>query len=105
MDLCARVRSAGYRVRYEPAAVAHHEGGGSAPRTALYAVLARSRMRFARQHANPLSAGVQRLGLATGALTHAIANGARPANRRGHVAALQAVVGPARRGAGVPSGQ
>ncbi len=102
MDLCARVRAAGYRVRYEPTAVAHHEGGGSAPRTALYAVLARSRMRFARQHGNSLSAGAQRLGLATGAFTHVIANAARPAHRRGHAAALQTIVEPAaRRGAGI----
>lgn len=96
MDLCARVRAAGYKVRYEPTAFARHEGGRSAPRTALYAVLARSRMRFARQHAGSLSADFQRVGLATGALTHVIANAARPAHRRGHLAALRAVVRPAR---------
>lgn len=101
MDLCARVRAAGYKVRYEPTALARHEGGRSAPRTGLYAVLARSRMRFARQHAGSLSADFQRLGLATGALTHVIVNAARPAHRRGHIAALQAIVRPARQQAGV----
>ena len=65
MDLCVRVRAAGYKVRYEPAALARHEGGRSAPRTGLFAVLARSRMRFARQHAGLLSAQFQRLGLAS----------------------------------------
>lgn len=101
MDLCARVSAAGYKVRYEPTVSAHHEGGRSAPRTALYAVLARSRMRFARQHADGLSAGLQRLGLAIGALTHIIVNVARPQHRRGHVAALLAIVGRTRRTDGV----
>jgi GT2 family glycosyltransferase len=97
MDLCARVRAAGYTVRYEPTALARHEGGRSAPRTGLYAVLARSRMRFASLHAGSLSAQIQRLGLALAAVTHVIANATRPAHRRGHVAALRAIVGPARR--------
>jgi GT2 family glycosyltransferase len=97
MDLCARLSAAGYKVRYEPTAFVHHEGGRSAPRTELYAVLARSNMRFARKHAGCVSAAFQRLGLAIGALTHVIANAARPAHRRGHVAALLAIVGPTRR--------
>jgi N-acetylglucosaminyl-diphospho-decaprenol L-rhamnosyltransferase len=101
MDLCARVRAAGYGVRYEPTAIAHHDGGRSAPRTGLYAVLARSRMRFARQHAGSLTAGLQGLGLAAGALTHVIANARRPAHRRGHVAALRAIVDPVRPGPGL----
>ena len=33
-DICRRARDAGYDVRYEPAAVVHHEGGVSAPRRA-----------------------------------------------------------------------
>ena len=97
MDLCARVRATGYRIRYEPTALVRHEGGRSAPRTALFAVLARSRMRFARRHAGPVSAVFQRLGLATGALTHLLANATRPAHRRGHIAALLAIVGNVRR--------
>jgi N-acetylglucosaminyl-diphospho-decaprenol L-rhamnosyltransferase len=100
MDLCARVRAAGYKVRYEPTALVRHEGGRSAPRTGLFAVLARSRMRFARQHAGLLSVHAQRLGLAVGALTHAVVNAARPAHRRGHVAALRVIVGSAGREAG-----
>ncbi len=101
-DLCARVSAAGYKVRYEPVVPARREGGRSAPQTALYAVLARSNMRFAREHAGSMSADFQRLGLATGALTHAIANAARPTHRRRHIAALLAVVRPARQKAGVP---
>ena len=72
------------------------QGGRSAPRTGLYAVLARSRMRYARLHADSVSANLQRLGFATGALTHVIANADRPAHRRGHIAALIAIVRPAR---------
>ena len=101
MDLCARVSAAGYKIRYEPTALVRHEGGRSAPRTGLAPVLARSRMRYARQHAGSLSAACQRLGLAVGALTHVIANAARPAHRRGHIAALVEIVGPVRRGPGM----
>jgi hypothetical protein len=39
----------------------------------------------------------QRLGLAAGALTHLLANATRPAHRRGHIAALLAIVGNVRR--------
>ncbi len=102
MDLCARVSAAGYKIRYEPTALVRHEGGRSAPRTGLMAVLARSRMRYARKHTDFPSADIQRLGLAIGALTHVIANAARPAHRRGHTAALLAIVVPARRASGVP---
>jgi N-acetylglucosaminyl-diphospho-decaprenol L-rhamnosyltransferase len=94
MDLCARVHAAGHRVRYEPAASVRHEGGASAPRSSLYAVLVRSRVRFARRHSGPLAAALQRLGLAVGAVTHIAAAVGRPAHRRGHAAALRASVAP-----------
>lgn len=92
MDVCARARAAGYQVRYDPRAIARHEGGHSAPRTGLYAVLAASRMRFARQNGGRGSAALQGAGLAVGAVTHVVANVRRPANRRGHAAALRAIV-------------
>jgi len=92
MDLCARVHALGYRVRFEPAAVVVHEGGRSAARTSLYAVLARSRMVFARRHSNTASVLAQCLGLAVGATTHALATAPRRAHRRGHAAALRAIV-------------
>jgi N-acetylglucosaminyl-diphospho-decaprenol L-rhamnosyltransferase len=100
MDLCARVRASGLDVRYEPSATARHEGGRSAPRTGLYAVLVRSRIRFARRQSGPVSAWLQRLGLAVGAATHVVVNVRRPAHRRGHAAALRAIVG----GPGQPTG-
>ena len=96
MDLCARVREAGYRVRYEPSAVVLHEGGRSAPRTSLYAVLVQSRMLFARRHSGPMSATLQSIGLAVGALTHLLATVPRPAQRRGHAAAFRAILAQSR---------
>jgi N-acetylglucosaminyl-diphospho-decaprenol L-rhamnosyltransferase len=96
MDLCARLRAAGGLVRYEPGATVRHTEGQSAPRTSLYPVLARSRALYARKHSGPISTALQRAGVAVEALTHAVANLRRPANARGHVAALRATLrGPA----------
>jgi hypothetical protein len=93
MDLCARARAAGHRVRYEPSATARHEGGHSAPRSSLFAVLARSRMRYARKHAGRVSAGLQHAALAVHALTHIVVAVRRPEVARGHAAALRATLG------------
>jgi N-acetylglucosaminyl-diphospho-decaprenol L-rhamnosyltransferase len=92
MDLCARIREAGWLVRYEPGAEVFHEGGRSAPRPSLYPVLARSRIAFARRHHTGLSALGQRIGLCAGALTHVAVTCLRPTRRRGHVAALRATI-------------
>jgi N-acetylglucosaminyl-diphospho-decaprenol L-rhamnosyltransferase len=90
-DLCRRLRADGGRVRYEPSAVVSHRGGHSAPRPSLYAVLARSRISYARKHGGPLSAAVQHAGVIAESLTHALAGLAgRPASGRGHRAALRA---------------
>lgn len=92
MDLCARLRAVGGRIRYEPGAIVRHQEGQSAPRTSLFAVLAESRARYARKHAGPAGARLQRAGLAVEALTHAMANARRPAHARGHAAALRAIL-------------
>lgn len=93
MDLCRRLRAAGHDIRYEPAAVARHEGGHSAPRTGLFPVLAQSRTRFARKHDGPIGAFLQRVGLGVHAATHcAAAIFGRPAHRQGNAAALRAVL-------------
>jgi GT2 family glycosyltransferase len=88
-DLCQRVQTAGLDVRYEPAAIARHVGGHSAPRSSLLAVLAESRIRYARKHARPLAAALQRLGIALDAVTHMLAGALRPDDARGHAAALR----------------
>lgn len=95
-DLCRRLWLAGHRVRYEPAAVARHVGGASSGPGETQAVAARSRVRYARKHSGPLGARVEAAGVALGEATHVAAALARPAARRGHAAALRAVVGEAR---------
>lgn len=92
MDLCARLRAAGGRIRYEPAAIVRHRGGHSAPRSTLLPVLARSRVRYARKHGGTLSSWAQRAGIAVGAVTHAVASVPRRAWVTGHFAALCATV-------------
>jgi GT2 family glycosyltransferase len=95
-DLCRRARDAGYEVRFEPRAVAHHVGGASAPRPSLAHVLASSRVRYARKHRGRAVAELERVGIALTALTHmAVSRGGRAA-RAGHAAALRAAVHPLR---------
>jgi GT2 family glycosyltransferase len=92
MDLCARLRAAGGQIRYEPGATVRHEEGQSAPRTSLFPVLVLSRARYADKHSGPVGARLVHAGLAAEALTHVVANVWRPANARGHVAALRAML-------------
>lgn len=94
MDFCARVRKAGYEIRYVAAAAAEHEGGASAPRAGLLPILAASRIRYARKHGRRLGALLERTGVALGAATHAIVSkGGRPA-RFGHLRALSVALRP-----------
>jgi N-acetylglucosaminyl-diphospho-decaprenol L-rhamnosyltransferase len=92
VDLCHRLRSAGYELLFEPEAVIEHEGGASAPRTNLLPVLTASRLRYAAKHRGRAAALVDRAGLALGALTHiAVARGGVAA-RTGHARALRLTV-------------
>jgi GT2 family glycosyltransferase len=50
IDLCTRLRLAGYRLRYEPGPIARHAGGGSAPRPGQVALKAEARITYARLH-------------------------------------------------------
>jgi N-acetylglucosaminyl-diphospho-decaprenol L-rhamnosyltransferase len=89
-DLCRRLRTKGWGVRYEPAATARHTGGASAPRHQTGWISARSRVRYARKHHGVAVAAVEAIGVALGALTHAAVWLHRPAVARGHVAAARA---------------
>jgi N-acetylglucosaminyl-diphospho-decaprenol L-rhamnosyltransferase len=100
MDLCTRLRASGGRVRYEPGATVRHQEGQSASRTSLFDVLAESRARYARKHAGPVGRRLQQVGLVVEALTHVIANVSRPANARGHAAAVRALMRRDRAAAG-----
>ena len=88
MDLCRRLRAAGYDIRYEPAAVARHVGGASAPRAGLFPVLAESRVRYARKHAGRAAAALERVGIALEALTHIVVARGGGTARSGHAKAF-----------------
>lgn len=93
-DLCRRIRDRGGQIRYVPEAVATHVGGASSSPGSTLAVLARSRITYARRHYRPWAVPVAVAGIAAGAATHALAAVRRPALRRGHAAALRvALVG------------
>lgn len=97
IDLCRRLRSAGWQIRFEPEAVSRHEGGASAPRAQLLPVLAASRIRYATKHGTRTAALLQRMGIALGAVTHAFISRGGLAARRGH---LRSVVVALRRPVG-----
>jgi GT2 family glycosyltransferase len=101
-DLCLRVWEAGHRVRFEPGALVRHVGGASSGAGETQPIAARSRVHYARKHRGPLAALLEALGVALDEATHALANVARPASRRGHLAALRTalvgVTGAGRRG-------
>jgi len=92
MDLCLRLRAAGYDIRYEPATTAHHVGGASSVPGQTLAIYARSRVRYARRHYRRSLVPLEAAGVALGALSHIVAAARRPALRRGHTAALRAVL-------------
>jgi N-acetylglucosaminyl-diphospho-decaprenol L-rhamnosyltransferase len=90
-DLSRRMLDAGYSTRFEPSAEARHEEGSSAPRSALLAIHARSRVRYARRHFTPVAAALDTVAVALHAATHAVANIGRRPEARGHALALRAV--------------
>ncbi len=94
IDLCARLRDAGWTIHYEPAAEVRHEGGASGAREELYAVYARNRVLYARKHARRRTVALERMGVALGHATHALVAVARPPARRGHLHALREVLRP-----------
>lgn len=94
IDICRRVHDLGLDVRYEPAAVAVHEGGASAPRADLLPVLAASRVIYASKHRSRRFALAERLGVATGALTHIVVSRGGARARRGQLRALLRALSP-----------
>jgi N-acetylglucosaminyl-diphospho-decaprenol L-rhamnosyltransferase len=94
-DLCRRFWQAGHAVRFEPRAQVRHVGGASSGAGETQAIAARSRVLYARKHRDRRRARLEALGVALGEATHAAIALNRPASRRGHLAALRAVCGPA----------
>ena len=74
----------GYELVFEPAARVVHVGGASAPRASLLPALAASRVRYARSTAAGLVAFLERVGVALGAVTHALVGRGGTAARAGH---------------------
>jgi GT2 family glycosyltransferase len=91
-DICRRLWDGGWSVRFDAGAEVHHIGGASSGAGETQAIAARSRVIYAEKHLGPSGALTQRVGVALGELTHAIASLPRPASRRGHLAALRAVL-------------
>lgn len=91
-DLCRRLRDHGYGIAYEPAATCAHIGGASGDRTQLLAVLAESRVRYARKHHARPAAELERAGIALGALAHVLVSRGGIARRVGHLRAVAAAL-------------
>lgn len=91
-DLCRRLRTLGFGVRYEPDAVAVHVGGASGARSELVPVLAASRIRYSKKHRTRLGVMAERVGIALGALTHMVVARGGLDMRAGHARALRQAV-------------
>ena len=89
IDLCRRIHDLPREIRFEPRAVVVHEGGASMPRAALLPVLAASRIRYAAKHQPASVALLERVGVALGALTHAVISRGGLESRRGWARALR----------------
>jgi N-acetylglucosaminyl-diphospho-decaprenol L-rhamnosyltransferase len=89
MDLCRRVRLAGYRIVFEPGATTRHVGGASSgSRGPLLPVLSAARVRYAALHRGRAATLLERGGIALGAITHLPTALARPGMARGQLRAL-----------------
>jgi N-acetylglucosaminyl-diphospho-decaprenol L-rhamnosyltransferase len=92
IDLCARIRNAGWSIGFEPAASMQHEGGASRAREQLFPVYARNRVLYTRKHSRRAAVPLQRIGVALGHATHAITSLTRPRVAYGHMRAFAAVL-------------
>jgi N-acetylglucosaminyl-diphospho-decaprenol L-rhamnosyltransferase len=93
-DLCRRLRSAGFSVTFEPATVARHEGGASAPAPGQAALKAHARIRYARIHERRLRYACFRGGFMLYELVRIpVALTRSRAELRGRLAALLATLG------------
>jgi GT2 family glycosyltransferase len=91
VDLCRRIRDAGYDILFEPNAVARHAGGASAPKAATLPLLARSQALYVRKHFSRPVAVVYRFGYALGYLSHLMVARGGLGRRSGYARALRQV--------------
>jgi N-acetylglucosaminyl-diphospho-decaprenol L-rhamnosyltransferase len=97
IDLCRRIWSAGWELRFEPRALAQHDGGASAPRAALLSRLAVSRIQYAEKHRGTAATLLERLGLILEAVTRAAVARGGAATRLGHLRSVAPLLRPSRR--------
>ena len=100
VDLCKRLQDEGFGLRFEPDATIVHEGGASAPRSALLPVLVASKIRYASKHHGPLYTALERAGVGLGALARVVVSRGGVAQRAGHARSLRAAVSPVRGASG-----
>lgn len=89
IDLCQRVRNAGYDIRFEPSVIAFHQGGASAPRVTLRPVLTQSRVQYSQKYSGRLASALERGGLALEALTHVVLSRGGLQARASHARSLK----------------
>jgi GT2 family glycosyltransferase len=93
-DLCRRIRTSGYDIRFEPSATCRHAGGASSPRSSLLPVLAKSRIRYARKHYRWPAAILERVGIGLGAAVHVVVSRGGLSVRAGHARSLREALVP-----------
>jgi GT2 family glycosyltransferase len=89
VDLCRRLRDAGWTILFEPGSVAVHVEGASSPAGSTLPLLAASRIEYARKHSSRWQAALERVGVALEALTHSIVSRGGIRQRRGHLRSLR----------------
>jgi GT2 family glycosyltransferase len=91
-DLFKRLAADGWRVGFEPRAAARHVGCQSADPDSTEHFRAVSRVRYARKHHGRLVAALEALGVALGAVAHAVVWIRSPARARGNLVAARAAL-------------
>jgi len=88
IDLCRRVRQAGWDIRFVPTATVTHLGGASGSRPRLRPLLVASRIRYLEKHAGLVTRVLARCGIALRELTHMAISSRGLSGRLGHARAL-----------------
>lgn len=98
IDLCRRVWRSGRQVRFEPEAVAVHEGGASSPGGVTLPYLVASRIRYAEKHRSRLYSLLERLGVGIEELLRVLVSRGGFRARAAHARSLRLVLSRSRAG-------